>query len=71
MLGFHPLSAAPLSAPFAFELVVVLPPLEGDIDASTVPASRWVNFEGSKRVVMFEGSKRVVTFDGSDNKAGA
>lgn len=50
-----------------------------DIDVYTVPMSRWVVFEGSKRVVAFEGSKRVVRFEGgkrvvkfegSDNEAG-
>lgn len=51
----------------------------GGIDVYSVPMSRWVVFEGSKRIVAFEGSKRVVRFEGgkrvvkfegSDNEAG-
>lgn len=40
-------------------------PGEG-IDATLVPASRIVVFEGSKRIVAFEGGKRVVTFEGGN-----
>lgn len=49
---------------------VAIPAGAEDIDPYSVPLSRWVVFEGSRRVVVFEGSRRVVRFEGSDNEAG-
>lgn len=62
MLGLYPIAGAPIGgSPYASAANTV-PTGTGTIDATKVPLSRQVLFEGSKRVVSFEGSIRKVRF---------